>query len=470
MAFFVGHTGHPALPVGLPAGVTLRTVDGGATYYADNGFTLAASTALTGMSWDDPRFFPVINDYSFYPSNSVTTFKAMGLNGAIRCTSDTNMATVLNANGIWAMLDGLNTNFGSETVAWHIEEPSDWTGGQDVTGQADTFASYLTGRALQVSFTAGNIIGDNVSGCPCGATMADAMGCTSSMPSGRYLNLANADIYWMAASGTGGTKQDAQTFNGASIYGQSGYATYDEMARGSNYGDLVDIFRTWGTSPGHPFPIIGPYVETEDGLLGDTGTRRILPQEYNWAVWSTIVHGARGLISFGTTSNFGSGSTFGYGTAVLSSPQAAWGSRSMSVQAAYTHNPIANIAPIINAPFALGYHTVSPSTWTFPSAHTVWDNGIDATTKYFTGSGFTNSLGTFGDGFYIVAAVRGSNTQTNISATFTLAGGYAGSVPAIRRVGAPDQASGTATVSAHQFTDTFTDAYSVHVYGPIPNV
>jgi hypothetical protein len=78
----------------LPAGVTLAPMDGetmtGNTmshnYYARNGFTNAASSvfnsAYNNGGWDDPRFFPVIDDYSFYPANSTTTFKTLGLNTA----------------------------------------------------------------------------------------------------------------------------------------------------------------------------------------------------------------------------------------------------------------------------------------------------------------------------------------------------------------------------------------------------
>src|SRR5579862_9048323 len=66
---------HAASP-SLPTGVTLQQIDGGPNYYCSNGFTYACSSTFNGMSWDDPRFFPIGDDYPFYPSNSTATFKA----------------------------------------------------------------------------------------------------------------------------------------------------------------------------------------------------------------------------------------------------------------------------------------------------------------------------------------------------------------------------------------------------------
>src|SRR3954463_5764949 len=39
---------------GLPSGVTLRDIDGGADYYCSHGFTYACNAG-----WDTPSFFPI---------------------------------------------------------------------------------------------------------------------------------------------------------------------------------------------------------------------------------------------------------------------------------------------------------------------------------------------------------------------------------------------------------------------------
>lgn len=446
------------IPV-LPAGVTLQNIDGGPAYYSSNGFTNAAVAG-----WDSQSFFPVIDDFSFYPSNSTTTFKALGLNTSVRCTDDTDMSA-LRAAGVWAILDGFNTNFGTETLAWHVEEPDNWTGDSGaIVNQVQSFNPDIPGRFIQPSFTFNQFVYGGWADCPCGPSMPDAMYCAIATTQGSVtLATPSDDIYWFA--GSTDTEPFGTCYDGAQVYGSPTNLTEDQMARGSNYGDMVDQMREWLTPPYAP---CAPYIETEDGLIGHPGVRRILPPEFNWAVWSTIIHGARMAIYFGTTSNFGSTPTFGFNTGIQSGQ-----SVSMYTQGQATNTTLGNIAPVINSPFALNFASVSPGGYTFPVPHVVLDDGLEICAKYYGGAPFTNATGTFGPGLYILCDVRGSETQTDIAATFTLApGSYTGSIPVIRNLGLPGQSPGsvTATVSGGQiqFTDTFATAYDVHLYGPIP--
>ena len=113
----------------LPSGVTLQAIDGGScssstgpcsdNYYCSNSFTYACNAG-----WDSTSFLPIIQDYAFYAGNSATSFKALGLNSTVRVTGGTNMTT-LNSDGVWAIAAADSaTNFGTETVGAHIEEPS----------------------------------------------------------------------------------------------------------------------------------------------------------------------------------------------------------------------------------------------------------------------------------------------------------------------------------------------------------
>jgi hypothetical protein len=346
---------------------------------------------------------------------------------------------------------GEGSNVGTESTGWHIEEPGDWSA---ITGQANAAGSGVTGRFLQPSFTWNELYYGAISGTPCGdGTMQYVMSCTSGMPNGRHLDIPTDDVYWFAGSGD----SDVQ-YGGGMIYTGRGTATTDEMARGSNYGDMVDTMRSWLTS--YPAPT-APYIETEDGLVN--GGREITPPELNWAVWSTIVHGARLIIYFGTTSNYGSGPTFGFSREAL--PGQAI---SMYTQGKATNTLVHNLAPIINSPFALDYASVTPAGYTFPTPHRVWDNGIDVMTKYYTGGTYSNSSGSFSNGFYIFASPRAAESQTNIQATFKLAGDYSGLIP-VTCACSPTETTGAVIVSNHEFTDTFAHAADVHIYGPIPN-
>jgi hypothetical protein len=58
----------------LPPGVTLTEIDGGETYYADNGFTKATvSFTVNGASysgWDDPDWFPIATFLDKYDNST----------------------------------------------------------------------------------------------------------------------------------------------------------------------------------------------------------------------------------------------------------------------------------------------------------------------------------------------------------------------------------------------------------------
>ena len=442
---------------GLPPGVTLSAIDGETmtgnvmthNYYARNGFTNAASSTFnpsySNGGWDDPRFFPIGTDYPFYPNNSTTTYKSLGMNYGVRFTSDASIPALRTA-GIYAIQDEVLSGTGSETVGFHIEEPANWS---DITNAVQGFGSNLTGRFLKPSFTWTNLYYDNVTGAPGNGTMPVVMSSLISTSVGnRHLDIPTDDIYWFAASHdpTGWWQQ----YVGPPMLGVSAPATKDQMARGDHYGDMVDQMRPWVATYSAP---IAPYIETEDGLIDSSPSPEILPQEFNWAAWSTIVHGARMLIYFGTTSHYGTQSTFGFGQNIL--PGA---SISMFNQAIALHTLVKNLAPIINSPFALSYASVTPVGYVFPTFKNYsLTNGIDIMAKWYTGGTYTNSTGTFNNGFYIFTTVRGSELQTNIRATVTIADANATTAMVVGE-------GRSIPISNRQFTDTFANAYTTHIY------
>lgn len=407
---------------GLPPGVTLQAIDGGPNYYCSNGFTYACNAG-----WDKPSFFPIVDDYSFYSGNSVATFKALGLNTSVRVTGDTNLS-LLASNGIWAIpAPGEGNGPGAESVGWHIEEPNGWSGVTSQLSGTDT-----TGRFLQASFTWDQFAYGGESG-GCGSSMQDTMSCTSGMPQGRHLDIPTADIYWFAGENTGAY---GVPYECGLIYGLSGNCSTDQTARGSNYGDMVDQMRSWVTA--HPAPS-APYIETGDGLVG-TGERDITPPELNWAVWSTLVHGARWVLYFGTTSDEGCGATFGFCTNVLPGQTI-----SDYQQAVNTDAEVASLAPVLNSPFAVGYVKVTPAAYSFPTPDIALTSGIDVMAKSYNG------------GFYVFATPRGSESQSNIQATFTTADGYTGPVTVVGE-------NRTVQATNGVFTDTFAHGSTVHIY------
>jgi hypothetical protein len=403
--------------------VTLQAIDGGPDYYCSNGFTDACQAG-----WDSPSFFPIADDYAFYPGNHPATFKDLGLNTSVRVTDDTDLATVRNA-GLFAFPSpGEGTDTGGETTGWHIEEPSTWA---DITSQANTAGS--AGRIFQPSFTWNQFAYGGLSGTPCGHTMQATMSCTIGMPAGRHLDIPTADIYWFACS----TTSFCQQYTGPNLLDTTGNAMADQLARGSSYGDMVDQMRSWVTA--HPAPA-APYIETGDGLVG-SGSRNITPPEFNWAVWSTIVHGARMLLYFGTTSDEGSTSTFGFSKTVLPGQ-----SVSMYAQAKATDGLVASLAPVINSPTAVGYVTAPDQTYSLggPDARPL-ATGVDLMAKDDNGT------------FYVFASPRGSESRGSFSETFTTADGYTGPVTVVGE-------NRTVQATGGQFTDTFATGSTVHIY------
>lgn len=102
----------------LPAGVTLQAIDGetmtssttmSLNYFSRNNFTYGTNASVMngtgiwseGMTWDDPRFYPIGCFYGLY-TDTLTQFLDLNLNVSIAVTADSNMTTVANA-GVWTI-------------------------------------------------------------------------------------------------------------------------------------------------------------------------------------------------------------------------------------------------------------------------------------------------------------------------------------------------------------------------------
>lgn len=463
---------HPPPPPPPPPGppVTYQQIDGGPTWYADNGFTYAASPSATMLAngakgWDDPAFFPVGDDFAFYgppgntPGNSTATFKDLGLNYSHRVTGNTSMTSLLNA-GIWAVgSSGLNT--GAETVGMHLDEPPDWS---TVTSDVASYGTTLQNRLYHVAFTHNQFVFGPISGD--GPTMQSVCSTAISTSFGSvHINIPTADIYWFAAQNDAVIA--AQGYQVAT--GTNGTATAAQMARGSNYGDMVDVFRSWTAT--YPAPLSSPYIENGEGLLTDAGIQLIKPAEMNQAAWMSIIHGARWLVYFGTTpgSLNSAQNTFGFSQAVQPGQ-----SVSIYAQAKSTNTLVANLAAIINSPFTIGYVNVNPPAYAFPVAISPghWWNvtGVDVMVKHYTGGPFTISsgpgAGTWSNGNYIFASYRGNATDANVGVSFSAADQYTGPVTAINADGGSASYGTTYTLSATNgvFTDTLATGLSVRIY------
>ena len=425
----------------LPPGVTLQQIDGGSNYYSNNGFTYAASAG-----WDSPNFFPIGVWYGMILAQSdAARWHDLDLNTAFRTTANTDLS-ILRENGIWAIgafVGGsgvLETpGWGSETVGiLSADEPQTLATGV-TTPLSTTPNSIQDGRFWYMNDTWA-FLSSSYGGLSPISSSAQVLDTLVTTPDGTqaHIDIQSADLYWFAG-GKVGISYVLQA--GGLLHNLGTNMTPDEVERGSSYGDMIDIERALQAA--HPAPIFafiedgGPY--NEDTSASDY----ITPPELNWAVWSSLIHGARGVIYFNHT--FGGPAQSDDN---LAQPfyQTVQPGQTISIydQVKATDALIQQLAPVLDSPFALNYVTVNSGGYVFPTPDPTL-GGIEVMAKDDNGQ------------FYIFADTRDFETQHNIQATFTIADHNATSVTVVNENRMIPVVNGV-------FSDTFANASTVHIY------
>ena len=116
----------------------------------------------------------------------------------------------------------------------------------------------------------------------------------------------------------------------------------------------------------------------------------------------------------------------------------------MYAQVKATDALIKQLAPVLNSPTAIGYATVNTPGYENGATQSPF-SGIEVTAKDDNGQ------------FYLLTDTRDAETQTNISATFTLADKNATSVTVIGE-------NRTIAVTNGVFSDTYATGATVHIY------
>ena len=353
-----GHGGTIVVdPPVLPAGVTLQQIDGGPTYYADHGFTNAAS-----MGWDNPNFFAIGPfDSSYNSQTDITTWSALGWNTDF---ADGGVTLSLAASyGISVIEQNLSGSYGTNVVGLlSQDEPSTFADGVS-TPLSSTANSVQNGRFWWMNNTWSWDWGQGLSGAPAPGTPASILSDLVKTPDGttRHIDINSIDLYWFAGSRDPSWSgyMLGSTGLGKLLYNLPSGMTADQAQRGSNYGDLIDIERSYQVGS-NPAPI---YAFIEDGqpFTGSTnGSTYITPAELNWATWSSLIHGARGIIYFDH-----SFSGPGAGNVDVEDPyyQTVQPGQTISIygQIKATDALVKQLAPVLNSPFAMNYVTVRPA-------------------------------------------------------------------------------------------------------------
>jgi hypothetical protein len=397
----------PAPPAALGTPL-LRPVDGGPDYYSRFAPSLP----------DDEDFFPIgVWHEGVLDPDHVRADLAAGLNTYVELTEDSDLRLV-RAAGMSAILG--HPRGGDETVGWLVGDEVDMWGGPGSgawTGNYPGQGEICVDPEERCGFS---VLERSVAELPRDTRLRYAnygKGVTfwwDDATAGRFVNefqdVVSADNYWFTDEYICGPTE------GGVLLGSDVRLRPEECHLAANYGRTVDRVRSLVQPPGsrpvwafvelgHPFP--------ED----DWPT--ITPAQVRAAVWSSLIHGARGIVYF--NHSFGGPCESQH---VLREPCYA----DVRAAAVRLDRQLARLAPVLNAPFADGVTTVA--------------GAVDTMTKFSDGR------------LYVVA---GSTQPGPQRATFRLSCIDDATVTVVDEDRSLALRSGT-------FTDAFTDGNAVHVY------
>ncbi len=407
-----------AAPHSTVAGVVLVPIDGGTNFYSGHGYTKAAPL-------DNPNFFPI---GIWYPSlnytSDVTTYKSLDINMLDRPDQYCNLS-LLAGTGIYAIpqygeCGGANgAGIGNESVGLFTDDEVDMNYGP---GAGYTYLQNLI-NAVPASLKSGRFFWSNYGkGVQLWETNAQAAQFVND-----YQQTVSDDFYWFTDTNINSPWNAAPWNQCAQFYGLNQDCTTDQAQRGSNYGSAIDAIRAL-ESPSGGEPI---WAFVEDGYPGSgSDSLHITPSEMNWAIWSSIIHGARGVIYFNHSFS-------GPAQDDNNFENPYYTTSGITPQAMATDALIKSLAPVLNDDTAKGYVTATPAPTNFA--------GIETMAKYHAGT------------YTIFADTRDSQTTTNIAATFHVADPAATSVTVVNENRTIPVVNGT-------FTDTFATGATVHIY------
>ncbi|SNS67373.1 hypothetical protein SAMN04488107_3360 [Geodermatophilus saharensis] len=387
----------------------LRAVDGGQEYYARFEPSLPS----------DPDFFPIgVYFESVLEPGDAELDKAAGLNLYVELTSNSR-PEVIHAAGMHAIHSQVSIA-GPETVGWLLSDETDmWAG----AGDADWSGNHPGEGEVCLP-----------QGARCGYTVLERLG--EQLPNDqrlRYMNYGKGVLFWQ-------TREEAARFvnqfqdvvsadaywytdanvcsptEGGALLGAPSTLPDSECHRAANYGLTVDhvrsLVRPAGAKPVWAFVELGHPFSEDDWPT-------ITPEQVRAAVWSSLIHGARGIVYF--NHSFGGPCATQH---VLREDCYADTRETVT----RLNNQITRLAPVLNAPFVDDMTTA--------------DGSVDFMTKYADES------------VYVFAA---ATDQSGGEATFSVRCFDDTQVTVVDESRSLDMVDG-------RFTDDFVNGEAVHLY------
>jgi hypothetical protein len=396
------------------SGASLRDVDGGPNYYAKFSSPLPS----------DPSFFPIAVWFEgVLAKTDVDKDRDAGLNTYLELTDNSKMDLVRDG-GMYA-IRGNPGVAGPETVGWLLSDEADmWAGPGDAiwTGRYPGHGPICNPPGAKCGYTVQQTVRKKH---PADGRLRYAqygkgvVFWETDEQARRFVNefqdVLSADTYWLTDENLCGRSEGASLFD-PKMLGPDGRLPAQLCHRATNYGKTIDRVRSLVTPPASK-PVWG-FVELGHPASQD-GWPTAKPDEAVAAVWSSLIHGARGIVYF--NHSFG-------GACKTQHVLRDSCYQDMRAAVKQLNSRIKELAPVLNAKVADGVVTASA--------------GVDVSTKWYDGN------------FYVLA---GSNQAASQNATLTL--------PCVgdAKVTVLDENRSMPVING-AFRDRFADGNAVHIY------
>lgn len=432
-------------------------------YYTRNSYTRA--TGWTGpkpgggsfAGFDDLNFLPIgiwAADFS-QTSTNYDRVDDVGVNGFFPASGAITLSMAV-SRGKWCTVPhdawaGGTIPSGEDPAVMGVitgEEPSTVAEYDAITSAATTWlgSSDGPGRFHQTNF-ADNLMNGEVAS----TYFPDDM-----VLQGDY---TNCDQYWYAGSAAGESTFKLHT---RLYFNTAGESTQTQCGRGCHYGSMMDSIRKAYPGVGQVNPF-GVWIEAAAPYVA-AGSLAMTPAMLRWAVWATLVHGARGIHYF--VHNFRTGDT--WGSPPWDDHFGGPGIGGTGIYAAMkeVNERAVALAPVINSPmdgyFVYGDTESSGSIATsgFLTAVISTNNrsklaGVDACCKWYPTTGK----------HYIFSTTREPEASTNIPVTFRMVDqGQTTAVEVHESNSITIQRGGGIPAGFCEFSDTFATAATYKTY------
>lgn len=392
--------------------------EGGPSYWSQ--FTRA-----NNVGWTDPSFFPISVFLSSADPTHVTSLKDAGINlyMGVEHSPGVFPLTNITSQGLFAMpgvQEWTQAEVGNNdrAVAWFIsdelemgmgtqqQDPDEYQLLAEQQGWVDQALSYADGRFLHANF--GNGILRTFWATH---TMADHVALMDSSSADKY-TYTSPDV----ADIIDGAHDAPDWPNGTPVQRAYSYGWQaDQMRRFQNPASLKPVWT---------------FVETARPYLNEAGAGTITPDQIEGAVWSALIHEARGIAYFQHNND----GAYGGNYSIVQIP-------AVHTKVKAINEKVLSLAPVLNTQ---SYYNTTVTVNGFDYHRFTFNNGTDTMLKTYNGNA------------YIFAAL-GMGHSTG-SKTFTVPAGVTGTTVTV--VGE----SRTISVVGGQFSDTFANEYTHHVY------